>query len=47
MLIGVSVPSQNNTEIKKMAKYLDLKNEVKRSWNLKSTKIVPVIIGAM
>ena len=37
----------NNLEIKKMTKYQDLKNEMKRSWKLKSTKIVPVIIGAM
>ena len=36
-----------HTEIKKMTKYQVLKNEVKRSWKMKSTKIVPVIIGAM
>ena len=44
------VPSnfgQNNTEIKKTTRYQDLKNEVKISWKLKSTKIVSVIIGAM
>ena len=48
MLIEVSVPSDfglNNAEIKKMNKYQKLKNELKRSWNLKSTKIGPVIIG--
>ena len=32
--------------MKKMTKYQDLKNEVKRSWKLKSSKIVPMIIGA-
>ena len=48
-MIELSVPSdfgRNNAEIKKMTKYQDLKNEVKRSWKLKSAKIVPVIIGA-
>ena len=30
-----------------MTKYQDLKNEVKRSWNMKNVKITPVIIGAM
>ena len=46
-LVEVSVNSEfglNNAEIKKMTKYEDLKNEVKRSWKLKSTKIVSVII---
>ena len=28
-----------------MTKYQDLKNEVKRSWKLKNTKVVPVIVG--
>ena len=30
-----------------MSKYQHLKNEMKRSWKLKSAKIVPVIIGVM
>ena len=29
-----------------MTKYQDLKNEVKSSWKLKNTKVVPVIAGA-
>ena len=44
-----SVPSNfclNNAEIKEMTKYQDLKNEVKKSWKLKSTTSVLVIIGA-
>ena len=41
MIFGI-----DNAEIKKMTKYQDLKNEIKRSW-LKSVKIAPpVIIGA-
>ena len=50
MLIAVSVCSYfglNNAEIKKMSKHQDLKNEMKRSWKLKSAIIVPVIVGAM
>ena len=50
LLIEVSVPSDcglNNAEIKKMTKYQDLNNEVKRSWKLKSPKIVPGLIGVM
>ena len=47
MHIEVSVPRDFSlkAEIKKMTKYQDLKNEVKRSWNPKSARIVPVIIG--
>ena len=29
-----------------MTKYVDLKNEVKRSWKLKNVKVVPAIAGA-
>ena len=50
LIIEISVRSVfglNNAEIKKMTKYQDLKNEVKRSWKFKSTKIIPVIIRAM
>ena len=50
LLIEVSVPrhfSLNNVEIKIMTKYQDLRNEVKRDWKIKSTKIVTVIIRLM
>ena len=50
MLIEISVTSDfglNDAEIKKMTKYQDLKNEIKRSWKLKSIEIAPpMIIGA-
>ena len=49
MLIEILVPSDfglNNAEIKKMTKYQDIKNEIKRSWKLKSIKSAAVIIGA-
>ena len=37
----------NNAEIKKMTKYQDLKNEVKKSCKLNNAKVVPVIVGAL
>ena len=49
LLIETSVPSDfglNNAEIKKMTKYQNLKNEIKRSWKMRSVEISPVIIGA-
>ena len=49
LLIEVSVPNDfglNTSEIRKMTKYEDLKNEVKRTWKLKKAEIVPVIVGA-
>ena len=32
------------TEIRKITKYQDLKNEVKRTWKSKKAEIVPVIV---
>ena len=49
LFIEVSVPNDfglNATEIRKMSKYQDLKNEVKRTWKLKKVEIVPVIVRA-
>ena len=45
-MIEVSVPNNfglNAAEIGKITKFEDLKNEVKRMWKLKKSKIVPVI----
>ena len=49
LLIKVSVPNDfglSATKIRKMTKYQDLKNEVKRTWKLKKAEIIPVIVGA-
>ena len=49
LLIKVSVPNDfglNATEIRKMTKYQDLKNEVNRPSKLKKAEIVPVIVRA-
>ena len=32
--------------MRKMTKYQDLKNEIKRTWKLKKVEIVPVRVGA-
>ena len=43
LLIEVSVPNDfrlNATEIRKITKYQDLKNEVKRMWKLMQAEIV-------
>ena len=34
-------------KLRKMTKYQDLKNKVKRSRKLKNAKVVPLIVGAM
>ena len=42
LLIEVSVPNDfglNATEIQKITKYQDLKNEIKRMWTLKKAEI--------
>jgi len=49
LLIEISVPNDfglNATEIRKMTKYQDLKNEVKTTWKLKKAEMIPVIDGA-
>ena len=48
-MIEVSVPNdfrRNDTEIRKITKYQDLKNKVKWMRKLKKAEIVPVILGA-
>ena len=49
LLIEVSVPNDfglNETEIRKMTKYQDLKNEGKTMWKLKKAEIIPMRVGA-
>ncbi|KAL1447392.1 hypothetical protein WDU94_012405 [Cyamophila willieti] len=50
LLIDVSVPADMNVDKKeneKKLKYTDLAIEIQRMWNMKSCKIVPVVIGAL
>ena len=49
-LIDFSVPNDINIVAKiaeKLIKYRDLEVEVKKCWNLKTAKTVPVVIGAL
>ena len=49
VVIDVAVPSDNNIkqkEYEKLEKYQELKEELKRTWNVKA-KVVPVLIGAL
>ena len=49
LLIEVFVPNDFGliaAEIRKMTKYQDPKNGVKRTWKLKKAEILPVIVGA-
>ena len=50
LVIEVSAPNNvglTATEIRKMTKYQDLKNEINRTWKLKKAEIVPGIAGAV
>jgi hypothetical protein len=48
MLIDVTIPGDRNVikkEAEKILKYIDLRIEIQRMWNVK-TKVIPVIIRA-
>ena len=48
-IIDVSVPNDfgiNRAEREKIAKYQELKNDLRRTWRLKEIDIIPVIVGA-
>ena len=50
MLIDISCPFDTRIERKEKEKievYQDLKREIKRLWNVREVKIVPIIIGAL
>ena len=45
----MSVPNDfgiNRAEREKVTKYLDLKNALRESWDLKEIDVIPVIVGA-
>ena len=49
MLIEISVLNDlglNATEIRKMTKYQDMKNEIKWIWKLNKAEIIPVMVRA-
>jgi hypothetical protein len=49
MLIDVAISGDRNVikkEAEKILKYKDLTIEIQRMWNVKTKKVIPVIIGA-
>ena len=49
LIIDVCVPNDlgiNRAETEKVTKYQDLKHAVKESWNLSSSEVIPVVVGA-
>ena len=49
-IIDISVPGDTrikDAEEAKVLKYQDLKREIKSLWNLRSVKVVPIIVGAL
>ena len=50
IIIDISVPGDTrikDTEEAKILKYQDLRREIKKLWNLKSVKVVPIIVGTL
>ena len=49
IIIDVSVPNDyglNRAERDKIAKYQNLKNDLKTTWSLQAIDIIPIVIGA-
>ena len=49
-IIDISIPADRNImdkEKEKIMKYQDLKTEIKRIWNMKRVRVVPVVVGAL
>ena len=50
IIIDISVPGDTrikDAEDTKILKYQDLKREIKTLWNLRSVKVVPIVVGAL
>ena len=43
--MDISVPGVKEKEIEKISKYKDLRIEVERLWNVKSS-VIPIVVGA-
>lgn len=49
-IIDIGVPADKNVlekESEKVMKYQDLKTEIKRIWNMRRVKVIPVVVGAL
>ena len=50
MIVDIAVPGDTRIKTReqdKILKYQDLKREIKKLWNLKSVKVVPIVVGAL
>ena len=50
LIVDITVPADTRIaekELEKVEKYQDLKREIKRLWELRCAKVVPVVIGAL
>ena len=50
LIVDIAVPVDTRIaekELEKVEKYQDLKREIKRLWELRYAKVVPVVIGAL
>ena len=50
LIVDIAVPADTRIaekELEKVEKYQDLKREIKRLWELRCAKVVPVVIGAL
>ena len=50
LIVDIAVPVDTRIaekELEKVEKYQDLKREIKRLWELRCAKVVPVVIGAL
>ena len=50
VIVDIAVPGDTRIKTReqdKILKYQDLKREIKKLWNLKSVKVVPIVVGAL
>jgi hypothetical protein len=50
LIVDVAIPADHNRcekETEKITKYQDLKMEIQQLWNMKSVRVVPIVVGAL
>ena len=49
-IIDIAIPGDirvSEKEKEKIERYQELKREIKRMWNIRSIKVIPVVVGAL
>ena len=49
-IIDIAIPGDvrvSEKEKKKIERYQELKREIKRMWNIRSVKVIPVVVGTL